>query len=129
MWSERFVEFLQTPTAQLVIWSGVLVGVVLVGFYVISKFRPTRDNKSYSTSDWITHFRELHASGVLAEEEFRTIKTRLARQLQEELELEPAGVESSSAPTSAEESASEGEPDSESEAESKPSSSGNGAPE
>ena len=129
MWSERFAEFLQTPTAQLVIWSGVLVGVVVVGFYVISKFRPTRDNESYSTSDWITHFRELHASGVLAEEEFRTIKTRLARQLQEELELEPAGAESASAPASAEESASEGEPDSENEAESKPSSSGNGAPE
>ncbi len=129
MWSERFVEFLQTPTAQLVIWSGVLVGVVIVGFYVISKFRPTRDNESYSTSDWITHFRELHASGVLAEEEFRTIKTKLARQLQEELELRPAGAESASAPIAPEESASEGKPDSENEAESEPSSSGNGAPE
>ncbi len=98
MWSERFVEFLQSPTAQLVIWSGVLVGVVVIGFYVISKFRPTRDNESYSTSDWISHFRELHSSGVLAEEEFRTIKTKLARQMQQELLAESAQAESPSAP-------------------------------
>ncbi len=95
VWSERFAEFLQSPTAQLVIWSGVLVGVVLIGFYVISKFRPTRDNGSYSTSDWISHFRELHSSGVLAEEEFRTIKTKLARQMRDELLAESAAAESS----------------------------------
>jgi len=97
VWSERFVQFLQTPTAQLVIWSGVLVGVVVIGFYVISIFRPTRDNGSYSTSDWISHFRELHSSGVLAEEEFRTIKTKLARQMQQELLEESAEAESSPA--------------------------------
>ncbi len=102
VWSEEFVRFLQTPTAALVIWSAVLAALVAVGFYVICKFRPTQENDTYSISDWISHFRELHSSGVLRDEEFRTIKTKLGQQLQQQMLQsqpdQPSAPSGSSAP-------------------------------
>jgi hypothetical protein len=79
------LEFLATPEAQLVIWTAILASLLVLGIYVIGKFRPGEEKDRFGTSDLITNFRELHALGQLTDDEFRTIKTKLAGRLQEEV--------------------------------------------
>lgn len=78
-------DFLSTPLAQMILWSTALCGAIAIGYYVIQRFRPSHKDDLPSVSDHISHFRELRAQGKLTEEEYRTIKTKLASQFQEEL--------------------------------------------
>lgn len=59
--------------------------VITLGVFFVTRFRDSRDDDQLPTSDALTKFREMHARGDLSDEEFRTIKTRLASQLQAEL--------------------------------------------
>jgi uncharacterized membrane protein len=59
--------------------------LVTVAYYVIGKIRPKPAQKERKASQWLSKFRELHSQGELSDEEFRTIKTTLAAQLQDEL--------------------------------------------
>ena len=64
---------------------GALAVLVAVACYVIGKIRPKPAQKEHRASEWLTKYRELHSKGGLSDEEFRTIKTKLAEQLQDEL--------------------------------------------
>lgn len=79
------LEFLSTPTAKVVLLFAVMCGAIAIGYYVIQRFRPSDKDDLPSASDHISHFRELRSQGKLTEEEYRTIKTKLASQFQEEL--------------------------------------------
>lgn len=79
------LEFLSTPTAKVVLLFAVMCGAIAIGYYVIQRFRPSDKDDLPSVSDHISHFRELQSQGKLTEEEYRTIKTKLASQFQEEL--------------------------------------------
>ena len=59
--------------------------VLAVAYYVIAKIRPKPVQKEPQASQWLSKYRELHSQGELSDEEFRTIKTKLAAQLQDEL--------------------------------------------
>jgi len=59
--------------------------LVSVGIYLTEKFRANPLQKEPVTSEMLTKFRQMHERGVLSEEEFRTIKTSLTEQLQQEL--------------------------------------------
>lgn len=76
-------EFLETPSAQLVLWGAVLCLIVVAGWYLINRLRGAtqQDGKVNETS--LAHFRELHAKGELSDEEYRTIKSMLAARLQQ----------------------------------------------
>jgi uncharacterized membrane protein len=78
-------EFLTTPLARAVISVAVLLVLLAVGYYLVKSFRDRIDEDRQSSSELLTNFREMHHEGDISEAEFRTIKTVLGRQLQEEL--------------------------------------------
>jgi uncharacterized membrane protein len=78
-------EFIQDPIVQLVIWLTVFSALVAVAVYVVTRIRAEAVQNEPVASDLLSKFRELRGQGDLSEEEFRTIKTTLAEQLQEEL--------------------------------------------
>ena len=78
-------EFLQDSVVQLVIWASVISVMVVVAVYVSLRIRTEPVQQEPVASEMLSKFRELRGQGDLSEEEFRTIKTTLAEQLQEEL--------------------------------------------
>ena len=83
--SREFLEFLQSTTAQAVIWTLVLAILTLVGVFVVKKFRGHTDDDRVSANELLTNFREMNREGDISDAEFRTIKTVLGGKLQEEL--------------------------------------------
>jgi len=77
--------FWQAEPQWLALWLAILAAIIAVAWYAIGKTRPKSAQKEQPASEWLTKCRESHAKGVLSDEEFRTIKTKLARQLQDEL--------------------------------------------
>jgi uncharacterized membrane protein len=78
-------ELWNDPIAQIVIWGAVFAMVVAVGVYLIGKIRGESAQQEPTASELLSKFRELHSRGGLSDAEFRTIKTNLAAQMQEEL--------------------------------------------
>ena len=78
-------RFWQAGPEWIVLWIAVLAVLMAIGYYVIEKIRPKPAQKEPQASQWLSKFRELHSQGELSDEEFRTIKTHLAAQLQDEL--------------------------------------------
>jgi len=56
-----------------------------IGIAVARRYRDREANNMSETSDMMSKFRELHSEGGLSDEEFRTIKTKLASELKTEL--------------------------------------------
>jgi uncharacterized membrane protein len=73
------------PVTNLVVWIAVLAVMIAVAVYVIGKIRAESVQKVHTASELMSKCREMHSRGGLSDEEFRTIKTRLAARLQEEL--------------------------------------------
>jgi hypothetical protein len=78
-------DFLSDPKAQIAVWGGV--GVVLVAFavYLIRRFPKGDEDDKLATSDMMDAFRDLHGAGQLSDDEYRSIKTKLAARLKAEL--------------------------------------------
>jgi len=70
---------------ELVVWIALLAIALAVAYYVIAKIRAGPAQRELRASELLSKFRDLHSRGVLSDEEFRTIKTTLAGDLQEEL--------------------------------------------
>jgi len=75
----------EVEAGWLVLWVALLAMLVAIAWYVIGKIRPKTLQKERPASEWMAKYRELHSRGGLSDEEFRTIKTKLAQQLQDEL--------------------------------------------
>jgi hypothetical protein len=75
----------QAGPEQLVVWLGALAALATLTWYVVGKIRSKPAKKEPPTSQWLSKCRELHSKGGLSDEEFRTIKTQLSKQLQNEL--------------------------------------------
>ena len=73
-WSERLVLALV-----------ILAVLIAVAAFIIAKIRSEPAKKVQQASDWLSKYTELHSKGGLSDEEFRTIKTKLAERLQDEL--------------------------------------------
>jgi uncharacterized membrane protein len=73
------------PLAQVIVLVTVTAVLIAIGVYVVGRFRDRAAGDQPSPSEHLTKFREMHASGELSDEEFRTIKSQLAQQLQAEL--------------------------------------------
>ena len=76
---------LDAGAEKLVIWIAALAASIAVAIYVIDRVRSAPAQHEPTASELISKFRELHSRGELSDLEFRTIKTVLAAQLQEEL--------------------------------------------
>ena len=79
------LEFLREPEPQAVIWTAVLLILVIISCYIVKRFRDQIGDDRPTASDWMANFREIHDGGDISEKEFRTIKTVLGDQVQEEL--------------------------------------------
>ena len=66
------------------LFAGMLV-LIAIGVLAVRRFRDSSDDDQVTSSEALVNFREMHAQGVLSDEEFRTIKTQLASQMQAEL--------------------------------------------
>ncbi len=82
------IEILQDPVAQLILWGTLLAVFTAVAVYLVGKLRGEAlqdEQQERPANELLAKFRELHSRGGLSDAEFRTIKTKLAGRLQEEL--------------------------------------------
>ena len=79
------LEFLTTPTAQIVLGLAGIAALVAVGIYIIARVRTEWIESKPETNDLIINFRQLRESGELSDQEYRTIKGMLADKLVREL--------------------------------------------
>ena len=83
---DRFWKsFWKNEPEWLILWIAVAAVLVVIAGYVITKIRPKPVQKELQTNEWLAKYGELHSKGELTDEEFRTIKTQLVEQLQNEL--------------------------------------------
>ena len=78
-------EFLLSGPAQAVIWMAALVLIAAIAYYVVGSLRGRDDEDHLTANQLLTNFRELHHQGDIDDSEFRTIKTVLGAELQQEL--------------------------------------------
>jgi uncharacterized membrane protein len=78
-----------TDVTEQLLKAAVLFAAIFVmtaiGIAVVRRFRDRSANDRPPSSEMMSKFRELHAEGGLSDEEFRTIKTKLASELKAEL--------------------------------------------
>lgn len=78
-------RLLEAGPEGLVVRVAILAAAIAVVIYTIGKIRDEPLQHEPAASKLMSKFRELHSQGELSDTEFRTIKTVLATQLQDEL--------------------------------------------
>lgn len=78
-------EFLHTPTAQVILSLAVLAVFVVIGVYVVLRFRGFSDEDEQTAHKTYANFREMYEQGDISDAEFRKLKTALGKQMEEEL--------------------------------------------
>lgn len=77
-----------TEAAEAIVQALLLLAVVMAvtaaGFKLVRMWRDRSDRDDVSSHQIMTNFRELHAQGGLSDEEYRTIKAKLASGVKEE---------------------------------------------
>jgi uncharacterized membrane protein len=66
-------------------WVGVCALLVTAGGWLILRFRGNLAEDASNSSELLVNFEELHARGDLSDEEYRTIRTMLAGEKQQQL--------------------------------------------
>nr|AUN37394.1 hypothetical protein [uncultured bacterium] len=85
MAGNEFWEFLGSKQAQLVLSVAGVIALCLVAAYIVGKIRGKFRESEPGASELMTNFRELHAQGGLSDEEYRTIKAKLAARIQQQV--------------------------------------------
>ena len=70
---------------QAALWFASILIVCALGILVVRRWRGGAKDDQPGASELLTKFRELHVRGSLSEDEYRTIKTKLATQVEAEL--------------------------------------------
>ncbi len=74
------------PLIRASFWFAALFIVLAIGVYFVRKFRDEEnDDSAVDSGSLLTEFRDLHSRGTLSDEEYKTIKTKLAATLRDEL--------------------------------------------
>ncbi len=73
------------PRTDLVIWGTVLLAALGALTVLVGKLRDRNSDEEPQASELLTKFKEIYAQGGLSSKEYRTIKTKLADELQDEL--------------------------------------------
>jgi uncharacterized membrane protein len=77
--------FLEEPSVRLIFALAVFAVLLLIGGYVITRYRQNMRNPTLGANELLSNFRELNSEGQLSDEEFRTIKSMLAHEAKQEL--------------------------------------------
>jgi uncharacterized membrane protein len=78
-------ELFRHPLSQAALWFAVIFALSALAVLAVRKWRGGAYDAQPKASDLLTKFRELHGRGSLSDDEYRTIKTKLARQIDTEL--------------------------------------------
>ena len=79
------IEQIWSQGLDLAISLGILAVLICLAKYAIRKIRTETLQHELPASELLSKFRDSHRRGDLSDAEFRTIKTTLAKQLQNEL--------------------------------------------
>ena len=74
-----------SSVAQAALWFAVIFALSALAVLALRRWRGSAADDQPRPSELLTKFRELHGRGSLSDDEYRTIKTKLARQLEAEL--------------------------------------------
>jgi uncharacterized membrane protein len=74
-------EFFSHPLSRASLWFAAIFALLAFAFLALRKWRGDAADDRPRASELLTKFRELHVRGSLSEDEYRTIKTKLAGQL------------------------------------------------
>ena len=85
-------EFFRHPLSQSALWFALIFALMAVliaamrrlSGQALERWRGSDDGDQQEASRLLSKYRELHARGGLSDDEYRTIKTKLAAQLQAE---------------------------------------------
>jgi len=83
--SSRWYDHLTQSLLQVVLWSAVALAVSALAVAAVRRWRGDAYEGQPGANELLTKFRELHGRGGLSDDEYRTIKTTLATQLDAEL--------------------------------------------
>ena len=78
-------DLFRQPLFTAALWFAVIFALLALAVAALRRFRGDAADDRPTASELLTKFRELHARGGLSDDEYRTIKTKLATQLQTEL--------------------------------------------
>jgi uncharacterized membrane protein len=78
-------ELFRHPLFQAALWFAVIFGLLAVAVLVVRRWRGGAADDHSGASELLTKFRELHLRGGLSDDEYRTIKTKLATRINTEL--------------------------------------------
>ena len=73
------------PLAQAALWFAVIFALSALAVLALRRWRGGSFEVRPKASELLTKFRELHGRGTLSDDEYRTIKTKLAREIEAEL--------------------------------------------
>jgi uncharacterized membrane protein len=83
--SRGMTELFRHPLSQAALWFAVIFALSALVVIVLRRWRGGSYDAQPSASELLTKFRELHARGGLSDDEYRTIKTKLAGDLETRL--------------------------------------------
>jgi uncharacterized membrane protein len=78
-------ELFGKPLLMAALWLAVIIALIALAVLVARRFRGSAADDGPSANELLTKFRDLHVRGGLSDDEYRTIKTKLATQLDIEL--------------------------------------------
>ncbi len=78
-------ELFRHPLFAAALWFAAIFALLALAVVVVRKFRGSAADDRPGASEMLTKFRELHARGGLSDDEYRTIKTKLAAELDAEI--------------------------------------------
>ena len=76
------------PVALATLWLAVILALTAGFFLFVRKYAGRIGQDRQDASKLLTNFREVHARGHLSDDEYRTIKTKLAPELTAEVALD-----------------------------------------
>ena len=78
-------QFFSEPLLRAALWFAAIFVLLALAAAIVRRWRGGSADDQPSSSELLTKFRELHVRGTLSEDEYRTIKTKLATQLEAKL--------------------------------------------
>jgi uncharacterized membrane protein len=81
----RMPELLRHPLFLAALWFAAIFALLALALLVVRRWRGSAADDRLDASELLTKFRELHARGGLSDDEYRTIKTKLADELEAKL--------------------------------------------
>ena len=78
-------ELFRHPLFTAALWFAAIFALLALAVVVVRRFRGSAADDRPWASEMLTKFRELHARGGLSDDEYRTIKTKLATELDAEI--------------------------------------------